>query len=220
MQKRLLFLFAMLFLFLSCAKMIFYESNVSKFHDLASNDLTGTFAIIPADEAQKNSLEFTHYKEILARELTQRGLREVSPNQSPDFIVNMTYSIDSGRSKVGSAPIIGQTSGGYTTYSGSAGSTPVSGSSYTPPTFGVVGAAPYSFDVYTRRLEVNIFDGKTFQSGKLNKRYEGKVISEGRSNQLAQIMPYMFQAMFKEFPGKSGEVTKVNISVQEESKGK
>jgi len=193
-------------------------AHIAKYHNLEPNDLQGSFAIAPANEQQRGSLEFSHYKEILAEELLKRGLREVAMGKEPDFIINVTYSIDSGRTGIRGVPIIGQTGGGYTTYSGISGSNPVFGSSYTAPTFDTVGVAPQSYLFFTRQVNIDFYDGASFRTGKLNKRYEAKIISRGTSSELERAFPYMVQALFKDFPGKSGEPAAVKVEIHEEKK--
>ena len=45
--------------------------------------------------------------------------------------------------------------------------------------------------------------------------FESRVISEGRSNRLEEVMPLMVDAMFQEFPGPSGVTREVTIDLED-----
>ncbi|MFQ5917586.1 MAG: hypothetical protein ACE5I0_07235, partial [Candidatus Binatia bacterium] len=62
----------------------------------------------------------------------------------------------------------------------------------------------YSYSQYSSVLLMHIVDKASLGTGKAMIIYEAKVKSEGYSNQLAEVMPVMIKAMFKEFPGKNG----------------
>ena len=51
---------------------------------------------------------------------------------------------------------------------------------------------------------------------------ETKIVSRGRSSNLAKVLPYIFKAAFKTFPGKNGETVSVTIDKKpkEEKKAK
>ena len=45
---------------------------------------------------------------------------------------------------------------------------------------------------------------------RIKKVYEAKVISSGSTSQLPEIVPVMIEALFEEFPGKSGSTRTVH----------
>jgi hypothetical protein len=52
-------------------------------------------------------------------------------------------------------------------------------------------------------LRVDIVDRQALTEGKIKKLYEGKVVSRGFSDQLAEVLPMMVKALFEDFPGQS-----------------
>lgn len=124
------------------------------------------------------------------------------------YKVAVDYGISDGRTVHGVAPIFGQTGGGTTTYHsgttsayggyGNCATGSYSGTSYTSPTYGIVGAVPTSQTVFDRYLFVLIFDaqGKTV--------LEGKCFSSGSSSNLSDAVPRMIDSFLTDFPGESG----------------
>ncbi len=47
------------------------------------------------------------------------------------------------------------------------------------------------------------------------KLFEGRAVSIGRDNKMPEIMPYLAQAMFTNFPGESGVTKVVTIELPE-----
>jgi len=59
---------------------------------------------------------------------------------------------------------------------------------------------------------VTFYDRKYFvEQGKLLSVYEGKVVSDGSEEELFVVMPYLIEALFKEFPGNNGSTRNVII---------
>jgi hypothetical protein len=119
-------------------------------------------------------------------------------------VVFFAYGIDTGRAVDSSYPIIGQT-GATTcpTFDGTPQSYRCSDSSPWP-TYGVVGSRETRQTEYTRILRLDIVDKQALAEGNIKKLYEGKVVSNGSSNQLMKVLPTMVKALFEDFPGQSG----------------
>ncbi len=105
---------------------------------------------------------------------------------SADYVAFISYGIDSGKTKkdLVSTPIYGSTGGGttshsgtYSTYGGGYGS--YSGTSYSMPTYGVLGTSTVSGEVFTRNIAVDIVLRETLKDKKPTKVYEGRLRSAG-----------------------------------------
>ncbi|WP_165790979.1 DUF4136 domain-containing protein [Pleomorphomonas carboxyditropha] len=178
------------------------NSTTTVFHNITKPE---TFSIRPTAPISE-SLEAKSYADLIAQKLIENGWSK-SDKAATD--VQFAYSIDNGHQEIDSVPVFGQTGGG-TTYSsgtvyGGGGFGTYSGTSYTPPTFGIVGASTYSYSVYTRKLMVWIDEKST------KKRiYEATVVSRGSSSSFNVVARCMIDALFKDFPGKSGQTTKIS----------
>lgn len=194
----------------SCATV---QSDVTRFHTLPPQGSGQSFAIRAASSS--NTLEFGIYSARVASHLQSYGWSQASSG-SPDYTVLLDYQMGGSRERQGSVPIMGQTGGGTTYHSGSVnsygsyGSTSgsYSGTSYTPATFGVVGSAPYSVTVHDRYLDMKIRDrgGRSV--------FEGRVVSTGRSADIAAVLPQMIDSLFTKFPGESGKTKRIEKASQ------
>jgi hypothetical protein len=129
------------------------------------------------------------------QQLNAKDLRETTLDQA-QTVVFFAYGIDKGTGVVLSYPIIGQAGVEACTSSSCLDSSPW-------PTYGVVGTKKIRQTQYTRLLRVDIVDRQALTEGKIKKLYEGKVVSRGFSDQLAEVLPMMVKALFEDFPGQS-----------------
>lgn len=200
-------------LLVSCQRV---NSEVTRFSTLTASDVGKTFVIAPGDQAKKDSLEFRTYGERVKQKLTAFGYQPAADNQFPDYVVFLNYAISGGQTITTESPVYGQTGGGTTYHYGTVtggygGYATYSGTSYTPPTYGVVGTASTTSTYYQRFLVVDIVKAKELTEDKVNKVYEGRVVSIGSKGQFAAVANCLIDALFKEFPGPSGKTEDVTI---------
>lgn len=179
------------------------KNKVTVFHTITKPE---TFTIRPA-EPFAESLEANAYADLIAQKLIEKGWAKSNKAATE---IQFAYGIDNGHQETSSSPIFGQTGGGTTYSSGtvySGGSVGTySGTSYKPPTFGIVGVSTRSYSMYTRKLVVWIDEKAT------KKRiYEATVVSSGESESFNIVARCMIDALFKEFPGESGRTSSVTI---------
>jgi hypothetical protein len=191
-------------------------SNVTSFHNITGTITKRTIKVLPFDKSLESSLQFQNYATTIASYLKQSGFSVAVENQTPDYVVFVSYGIGSGKTIAESTPVFGQTGGGTTTSSGTVyglggGSSYYSGSSYTMPTFGVVGSRTSTSTVFTRNLAIDIVDTSSLKSEKPIKIYEGRVKSIGKCGGVNYVMSEMIESMFRNFPGTSGNSRKVEI---------
>lgn len=191
---------------LSLCSCVSVESKVKRFHNLPPKGAGQTFAI--AAGRQHSSLQASVYAAQIAAALTKYGWRQVTSGK-PDYKVGFGYDVLDSAQRQGVHEIYGMTSsGGTTSYQGTVhaygSSGTYSGTSYTPATYGVVGAVPYTYTVYLRYLVVLIRgkDGGTV--------FDGEVESVGPNPTIEAVLPQMISSLFTRFPGKSGEVFQVS----------
>jgi hypothetical protein len=68
-----------------------------------------------------------------------------------------------------------------------------------------------SYAVYSRYLEMEIASA----NNALTNLYESKVVSDGKNNRLEEVMPYLVESMFTDFPGPSGVTREVVLEPTE-----
>ena len=179
------------------------QSQVSSFSSLAPTTYGEPFFMLP-NEQQATSVEYNQYASSVARRLERKGWYRVMDSSKAKYVVILDYGVAGSSTKVGSVPVYGQTGGGSTTHSGtfntygsgygsSYGS--YSGTSYTMPTWGVVGSQSYSYTYYQRYFQMKVID--TISDTPV---YETKAASEGSSATFGQVAECIFDMALADFP--------------------
>ncbi len=186
-----------------------FKSDVARFHRL-SQPAGETFQIEPMDEARRGSLEFEQYATLVGDRLVSYGYRATPENAAPDMIVRLDYGVDDGQVRVKSSPSFGYYGYPYGPWR----------YGYYDPFYPYGWGAGYDRDIrsevyYNRKLKMDIVKPVAGQSPTV--LFEGRVESEGRDNRLPEVMPYLVEAMFANFPGQSG-VTQ-HVVIERESSG-
>jgi len=157
-----------------------------------------TFNIIPRGELA-DSLEAQTYADMVAAKLSERGWTR-APNG--DVTVAFGFAIDDGTTTVTSRPVIGQTGGGssttFGTVSGGGGFATYSGTTYSSPTYGVVGSRQVVETNYERVFVMNMY-----QTVGGKKIYESTVRSTGSSGSFSAVAQCLVDALFQDFPGEA-----------------
>ena len=171
-----------------CASQV--TSEVTRFHR-DTKPMGETIAVTSMDETKQGSLEFATYAKMVETKLTEIGYKVVDVSARPDLLAKMDYSVGPAQTKIQSFP---RNFVFYRFYYGY----------YHPYYFGKYWDEPevYTYTIYPRSLDLNIVQA-TGESV-----FEGHVKSIGREQNINQVMPYLVEAMFNNYPGESG-VTKV-----------
>ncbi len=179
-----------------------FRSDVSSWHRLPPPS-GETFVIDAKDPRKQGSLEFQQYSSLVAAELQRVGYRPAARGAQPTLIVRFDYGLDGAREKVRSTDT-GFYGGGYF--------------GYHRPSWGPWGGYGFGYDdypdvrsytVYQRRLELEI----AAADNPGQNLYESRVVSDGRSNRLEEVMPLMVRTLFTDFPGPSGVTREISIDL-------
>lgn len=169
----------------------------------------GTIAVVASDVSVNNSLEWAAYKKKFEAKFADNGyIIEQDPNNAR-FIALVAYGIDNGETAIVSTPIYGHTGGGTTTTTGTAGNVNYTATSYTMPTYGVVGTATSSQTEYTSAIALDIVESDSMKEDSPNKVYEGRAKSTGTCSVIVEVFDEMLEAMFTDFPGENGRNRKI-----------
>ena len=195
-------------------------SEVTIFHEFTPDAGDAVF-VTGAHDIMNSSLEFKSYRQQIENKLVENGVSTVSEESAAQYIAVVNYGIDDGTTttQITSTPIFGQTGGGSTTHSGSVysagGLSSYSGTSYTYPTYGIVGSSTSSYDIttYKRVLTLDIFSRpKDLNSTNYTKVWEGKLNSVGTCGNINEVIDELIAAMFTNFPGVSGTTETIEIT--------
>lgn len=189
----------------ACSRSI--ESDVVSFHRLP--EAAGeTFTITAKDPAKKGSLELEAYAGQIRARLVDLGYQPVV--DGADLEVRVDYGISDGRERIRTRPGVGPA--GFYSFYGFRYGFPIGDPFFGGPAGGWQNDV-YSYAIYTRRLEMDIVKA---DGGEM--LFEGRAISEGKDSRLPEVMPYLVQAMFTNFPGESGVTKVVSIEIPDSNK--
>lgn len=196
---------ALLLLATGCGQAI--RSQVSSFHQLPRQEHEMSYAFIPLKE-QRKDFDFMLHEERVRAHLNARGFVP-APWEKAEYIVVLAYESDRGEDTFASYPIIGQ---------GGSSSFRLSGTTqaYTNHLYSSMVAragmpsAPEAEPgaEQTRVLRLDIVRRDSIRNGRLEKVYEGEVLSSDGGD-LEAVVPAMIEALFQDFPGNDGEVRHV-----------
>ncbi len=190
-----------------CASTI--ETQVTAFHEAQTSWRGKRFVVVPS-EAQRDSLEFRAYADLVSRALEARGLVPAA-GSAADVQVRLHYRSSEQRPLVYSSPVVGYgaigPAWGYPyPYRGSVhfGWYPWWGS------YGVVANDYREYRTWRRELRVEMQ-----APGSSQRLYEGTAFTDGGSDALPAVMPALVEAMFHEFPGPNGQPRRVEVQLRE-----
>ncbi|MGD9811010.1 MAG: DUF4136 domain-containing protein [Sphingobium sp.] len=182
-----------------------FKADVARFQQLPAPQ-GQTFTIVADDPRLAGGLEFDEYAGLVAHKLGGVGYVPAEDPARADLIVRMRYNVDNGREKVRSTGFgrdpfyYGYGRFGYWRY-------PYHWGFYDPFLFGPGYDDVESYTVYTGTLDLRIDRASDNQ-----RLFEGKAESQSLSNKLTYLVPNLVDAMFVNFPGKSGETVKITLA--------
>lgn len=205
-----MFRFALLFitsLFLfSCYATV--NSNVTSFSKIGSTDLRKTVAVMATNKELNSSLQFEEYKMKVEQHLRTKNFRVINDPSKAQLIALLNYGIDTGKNETNTVtlPTYGQTGvsgsstfGSVNTY-GNYGT--FSGTTTYYPTYGITGYQNYtsSSTMYTRVVQLDIFEAFKSDTDDPKKLYESKVVSRGTCSSIDGVIDEILSSLFRDFP--------------------
>jgi hypothetical protein len=186
-----------------------FKADVSRFAVPLPAPAGQTFAVVAEDPRLAGGLEFATYANALAAELQQIGYARAASPETAEMLVRFDYRVDGGRERVRTTP--GGASfgafgpwGRWGSWGGWGGGFGGWGFGFNDPFFG--GPDVRSYTIYTSAIDVKIdrrADGQRL--------FEGKAEAVSRSNRLPLLVPNLVDALFTDFPGRSGETVRITI---------
>lgn len=177
------------------------EADVTRFTATASGPAPGSFTIVPAPD-QRGSLEFEAYADMVAEELRLHGFRPLAPGAAPgpDYTVRLGWDIGDPVTQVYSSPttLYGGTSifGSRTGYGVGLG-VPLGGAQRVD-----------SYTLQAKTLTVSMRPAAAPDGPNV---FEGRAVTTAGGASLPPVMPYLVEAVFSNFPGRSGVTEEVRI---------
>lgn len=178
-----------------------FTADVTRFNDLPP-PAGETVQIVGKDPLLERGLEFASFANLVGAALERQGYRPPVAGEQADIVAAIAYGVGPGRQ-----PLRGEgggTSVGVGVGGGSGGGLGVG----LGAAFDLSGGGKDPVHVRSLTLELTrVADDRRL--------FEGRAISEGRNNDLGSVMPYLVEALFKDFPGQNGETIEVRLDVTE-----
>ncbi len=211
--KLLLLCVAALSLLLSgCASTI--RSEVTAFHQWPADAGGRSFAFTHnAGDAQ--DLERQNHENLVRLQLLRVGLRDAAPGERAQLNVRVDYSIHARDVRVIETVLIDPWFGSpwhgpgfYRPFWGWPGySHPYYGPMW--PTMPMAQQQERRYTAFDRQLKVKIVDAASQQAW-----YDVTVRSSGEKGNLVDVMPYLTQAAFRDFPGPNGTPRVIDLKMK------
>ncbi|MGK2285492.1 DUF4136 domain-containing protein [Pedomonas sp. V897] len=198
----------MLLFLAACASQI--KTDVARFHRMPAPQ-GESFRVVAMDPKKQDSLEFATYAEYVAAEMVKQGYTRAQDAGSATLEVRVDYAVSPGQEKIATRPGTSIAPYYYSWHRrvfypwGWGAYDPFWGGPFTEPEI-------YSYTVYTRSMTMDIVRPGA-EGGNTVPLFEGRVVSVGKDNRLPEVMPYLVQAMFTDFPGTSGVTKQVKIDL-------
>lgn len=202
-----------------------FNADVQRFQSALPAPQGQTFTVVADDPALAGGLEFSQYASFVADRMASLGYRPVNSTAGADLIVRFDYGIDQGRERVRRTgfrdpfydPWFGYSRFGYSRfgypYGGRRGY-------WGPGYYGRGYGHPWSYGFYDPFFDNGIDVQTVYTSGielKIDNKggqrlFEGKAEALSTSNRLGYLVPNLVEAMFTDFPGRSGETVRISVA--------
>lgn len=186
-----------------------FKADVARFHQLPPAQ-GQTFFIEAGSPDLQGGLEFQTYAALVSQRLTQFGYRPSSTREGAQLIIAVDYGVDNGRQQIVTrpAPFAGPGWGwggwgwsrwGYRPWYPGWGA-------WGPGWGGWGGTEIDSYTYYTSFLDMRI--SRASDNARL---FEGHAMARSSSDRLTDLVPNLIDAMFTDFPGRSGQEIRITI---------
>ena len=217
MIKRIALTATALLALAGCASPKYVVSDVTRYHTLGTpsgESFSGrTFAIVAVSPDQEQSIAFRQFGDQINNRLTSLGMHQFqgSAPTGADYVVTLDYDVRGPTTDVEiNQPHFAFGFGyghfrrpyGYGGFGYGGGYDPF----WDAPTID-------TRQMFTRRVELDMYRGSTYTNGPKQRIFEGRAVSTGQNGQIEPVMPYMLDAVFKDFPGRSGRSDTVTVQV-------
>jgi hypothetical protein len=198
-----------------------FRADVSRFQTQLPAPAGESFAVVADDPALAGGLEFALYADRVEAQMQRLGYAQAASPEAASLLVRFDYGVDNGRERVRTTgfrdpfydPWYGYGRSRY--YRSSLRyRSPFYGNrwgyGFYDPWFG--GSEVISTTVYTSGIDLKIDRAATGE-----RLFEGKAEAVSTSDRLQYLVPNLVEAMFTDFPGRSGETVRISIAPEDKA---
>ncbi len=191
-----------------------FKADVARFQALPAPQ-GQSFIVTASDPRLQGGLEFGQYAGLVTQQMTQLGYVPANDPARADMVVSFAYGVDNGREKVVSDGFGGGFGGGWGGFGPGFGPW---GGGFGRRAFGFGFYDPFIFgpgwnnDVRSYTVYTSALDLKIDRAVDNQRLFEGKAEAQSRSKNLQYLVPNLVDAIFTDFPGRSGETVQISIA--------
>lgn len=192
-----------------------FKADVARFQAMPAPQGQSVY-VQPVHPEDAGSLEFAQYAAIVTQRLSAQGYAAAPSANGASLIVSLDYGVDHGREKISTtySPGFGGGWGRFGGWGGWGGGWGGWGGWGRPYYFGWNdpflwgGGYPdvQSYTVFTSFLDMTIKRAADGQNV-----FEGHAKALSRDDNLTHLVPNLVEAMFTNFPGRSGETVRITV---------
>lgn len=191
-----------------------FRAEVQRFQSLPAPQ-GQTFFIQAKDRAKAGGLEFATYAGLVRQRLAAVGYRPADSARGASLVVNLDYGVSDGREKIATRPGTSLGFGygwGHPWRYGRFGHPFYRPYGYWGGFYDPFWSSPFDYpEVYSYTVYNSFVTMRIDRAGTGESVFEGRAVANSRSNQLTELVPNLVEALFTNFPGRSGETVKVKI---------
>ena len=178
-----------------------FPAQVSRFQAMPAPQ-GQSFFIQAANPRDRGGLEFAQYASVVRQNLVARGFAEAASPNAATLVVSLDYGVDNGQTRLFSYP-----SARYGYPWGRFGyfRRPYAWGWHDP----FIDSYPREIDSYTVFTSFVDLDIKRTSDGQ--SVFEGTAKARSRTDELPRLVPNLVEALFTNFPGRSGETVKITV---------
>lgn len=196
-----------------------FKADVARFQQLPQ-PAGQTFFVQSGDQGMQGGLEFQTYAQLVAQRLNQQGYRQADSRANAELVVELDYGVDGGREKIVSRPepFWGGGWGGWGGWGYGRGGWGGWGRPWAygwndpfwGPGWGSAWGGGTRIDSYT--YYTSFLDMRISRRADGQRLFEGHAKARSQNDRLTELVPNLIDAMFTEFPGRSGEEIRITIA--------
>lgn len=182
-----------------------FKADVARFQQMPPPQ-GQTFTIRAADPRNEGGIEFGQYAGLVSQRLSAQGYQPAVSQKDASLVVLLDYGVDNGREKIVTYP--GSGFGAFGPHWGRWGWRSSYWWGWHDPFWYDPWGYPEvrSYTYYTSYLDMTIN-----RAGSGERLFEGKARARSTSDSLPALVPNLVEAMFTNFPGRSGEEVRITI---------
>ena len=178
------------------------NSTVTINHSDTESHKGETLAVVAFEQAIHVSSGFRHFRGVIEQNLRRHGFRITDNPAAAKLLAIVSYGLKGEKGGK-------DTLAGPGTVFGPGGA--LEGRAKSGFTFPVYANKPAATGNQTRQLAMDIVKANTLKTAPPEKIYEVRLDSRGRCGLVSEVLDEMLLALFKEFPGNSGDSNFVTI---------